>query len=97
MADVLRFPDPPRRRQPKNIFRATLFQLRGPGGALLTCAAYETALGLELRLSYGDDLMRTHLFRGVDCEERLAETADAWHPALIQNGFREIEITRTPI
>ena len=38
----------------------------GPSGRPLTCAAYQVETGLELRLSYGDDVMRTQLFRGVD-------------------------------
>jgi hypothetical protein len=37
--------------------------------------------------------MRSQLFRGVDRDERLAEAADAWHLALIQKGFLEVEIT----
>jgi len=49
---------------------------------------------LELRLFYADaaddsGLMRSQLFRG---DERLAETADAWHLALIEKGFSEIEL-----
>jgi hypothetical protein len=47
------------------------------------------ATGLELRVSYGDDLMRSELFRGVDRDERLAETADSWHLALIEKGSSE--------
>jgi hypothetical protein len=29
---------------------------------------------------------------GVDREERLAETADAWHLALLKKGFSEIPL-----
>ena len=57
----------------------------------MTCAAYEVATGLELRLSYSDDdVMRSELFRGVDREERLAETADSWRLRLLEKGFTEI-------
>jgi hypothetical protein len=59
---------------------------------VLTCAAYEVETGLELRVSYGDDVMRTQLFRGVDRDERLAEMADGWHLALLEKGFSEIPL-----
>jgi hypothetical protein len=91
MADVFRFPDPPPPPPPKNTLVATLFQMLGPSRRPLTCAAYETEFGLELRLSYGDNLMRSELFRGVR-DERLAETADSWHLALIEKGFSEVPL-----
>jgi hypothetical protein len=57
-------------------------------GRPLTCAAYETEFGLELRLPYpNDDVMRSELFRGVDRDERLAERADECCVLLITNGF----------
>jgi hypothetical protein len=80
-----------RRHRPRTPFVQTLLSVVGPTGRPLTCAAYEVQTGLELRLSYGDDVMRTELFRGIDRGERLAETADAWHSALMQKGFREVE------
>jgi hypothetical protein len=88
----LQIPDPPRPSPPKNTLIATLFQMVGPNRRPLTCAAYETEFGLELRLSYGDDLMRSELFRGLDRDERLAETADSWHLALLEKGFSEIPL-----
>lgn len=89
MADVFRFPEPPPRPAPKSEHRATFFTATGPSGRPLTCAVYEVATGLELRLSYSDDdVMRSELFRGVDREERLAEAADAWRLRLIGKGFR---------
>jgi hypothetical protein len=54
--------------------------------------AEEVDTGLELRVSYGDDVMRTELFREVDRDERLAEAADAWQLALLQKGFSEIPL-----
>jgi hypothetical protein len=66
VADVFRFPDPPPPPPLKNRHVATLFQMTSPGGRMLTCAAYEVETGLELRVSYGDDVRRTELFRGVD-------------------------------
>jgi len=92
VADVFRFPDPPPPPPPKNRLVSTLFQMASPGGRTLTCAAFEVETGLELRVSYGDDLMRSELFRGVDRDERLAETADSWHLALIEKGFAEIPL-----
>lgn len=47
------------------------------------------ATGLELRVSYGDDVMRSELFRGVDRDERLATAADTWRLALLEKGFTE--------
>ena len=38
------------------------------------------------------DVMRSQLFRGVDRDERLAETADSWHLALLEKGFSEIPL-----
>jgi hypothetical protein len=68
----------------------TLFRMAAPSShRVLTCAAYEVETGLELRVSFGDDVMRTELFRGVDRDERLAEVADAWHLALLEKGFTE--------
>jgi hypothetical protein len=90
-ADVFTFPDTPK-RPPKSIHRATFFVMVGPSARALTCAAFDTEFGLELRLSYGNDLMRSELFRGADRDERLAETADTWRLALLKTGFTEQEI-----
>ena len=93
MADVFRFPDSPPPPPPTNRLVATLFQMKAPSsGRVLTCAAYEVETGLELRVSYDDDVMRTQLFRGVDRDERLAETADAWHLALVEKGFADVPL-----
>ena len=97
MADVFRFPDPPPPPPPKSVLRATFFQMLGTSGRPLRCAAFETDTGLELRLFYADvndggGLMRSQLFRGVDCDERLAEAADSWHLALLEKGFSEIPL-----
>jgi len=90
MADVFRFPPTPPAPPPKNLLRATLFTVIGPSGRPLTCAAYDVETGLELRLLYADDnVMRSELFGGRDHEDRTAERADAWHLALIENGFVE--------
>jgi hypothetical protein len=91
VADVFRFPNPPP-PPPKNIHRATFFQVQSVSGRLLTCAAYETEFGLELRLSYpNDNLMRSELFRGANRDERLAERVDAWRLALLEKGFTVID------
>jgi hypothetical protein len=34
--------------------------------------------------------MRSELFRGVDRDERCAETADAWRLLLLAKGFGEV-------
>jgi hypothetical protein len=47
----------------------------------LICAVYEVETGLELRLAYGDDVVRTQSFGGPDRDERLAAAADSWHLA----------------
>ena len=90
MADVFRFPDPSPPPPPKNVYRATFFEMVGPTAAPITCAAFDTEFGLELRLSYGDDRMRSQVFRGVDRYERVAEIAGRWRLALLETGFREI-------
>jgi hypothetical protein len=92
VVQVFRFPDPHPPKPPKNILRATLFHMVGPSGRPLTCAAFEVETGLELRLSCGDDVMRWQLFRGLDRDERLAETADAWRLAHLHKGFSEIPL-----
>jgi hypothetical protein len=57
----------------------------------LTCAAYQTDTGIELRTAYGpQDIVATELFRGTDADVRVAATADAWRLTLLQKGFREI-------
>ena len=89
VADVFRFPDPPPPPPPKNILVATLFEMSSPGGRTLTCAAFEVETGLELRVSYGDDVMRSELFRGLDRDERLAETADSWRLALFEKASQK--------
>jgi len=86
---VFRFPDPPPKPGPKNVYRATFFRMVGGRGHTLTCAAYDTEFGLELRLAYGDDLMRSELFRGIDADDRCAATADSWHLALLEKRFAE--------
>jgi hypothetical protein len=59
-------PPPP----PKNRLLATLFQMvASSSGRVSMCAVYEVETGLELRVSYGDDVMRSQLFRGVDRDE----------------------------
>ena len=34
-----------------------------------------------------DDVMRSQLFRGLDRDERVAETADGWRQLLVDKGF----------
>jgi len=77
------------KRRPPRLLEKTAHNFRNLS-VRLTCAAYETEFGLELRSAYGDDLMRSRLFRGVDRNERRPEGADAWHLALLEKGFSEI-------
>jgi hypothetical protein len=92
VVQVFRAVDPPSPKPSKNVLGRTLFHMFGPSGRPLTCAAFEVEPGLELRLSYGDDVMRWQLFRGVDREERLAEAAAMWRASLIEKGFSEVPI-----
>ena len=91
VAQVFRFRNPSPPKPPKNILRATLFHMAGPSGRPLTCAVFEVETGLELRLSYGNDVVRWQLFRGVDREKRLAEAADTWRLALLEKDFTVID------
>jgi hypothetical protein len=61
----------------------------------LICPAFEIETGLELRLSYGDEVMRTQLFRGIDRDERLAEAADTWRLALLEKRIRRFRYRRS--
>jgi hypothetical protein len=90
-ADVLYFPQTPR-RLPNIQHVATLFSVVAPSGARVTCAAFEVDTALELRLEYGDDTMRSELFRGVDRYEQTAEAAYTLRRALLEIGFTEIDI-----
>ena len=59
---------------------------------MLTCAAYQTDIGIELRTSYsGGDTVATELFRGPNADEHVAEHADTWRLNLMLNGFREVD------
>ena len=59
----------------------------------MTCSAYRTDTGLELRTEYGpEDIIASQLFRGADADERVADTADQWRRVLIGKGFHEIAI-----
>lgn len=79
-------------RQPRCEHRATFWTVRGQSDRLLTCAAYDTDTGIELRASYGvDDIVATKLFRGADAEEQVAEHADSWRLNLLLKGFREVD------
>ena len=89
MADILRFPDL-RSSLPKSSHRATFFHVVGPGGRLLTCAVFDVAAGLELRLSEGDDrLLRSHVFSGTYRHEQCIEAAALWRAVLLDKGFVE--------
>jgi hypothetical protein len=92
MADVFRFPAPPPKPTPKNTHRVTFFHMVGPSGRPLTCAALDVETGVELRLSYDEEVMRSELFRGVDCDERLAEAADIWRRLFLEKGFSEVSL-----
>ena len=70
---------------------ATFWTVRGPSNRDLTCSSYRVQTGLELRVEYGpEDIVASHLFRGRDAGEQLAEKADAGRLTLIARGFREI-------
>ena len=59
---------------------------------MLTCAAYQTDTGIELRTSYSaEDIVATELFRGHNADERVAEHADTWRLNLMLKGFIEVD------
>ena len=91
VAEILRFPDSPRSSRAKQIPRATFFHVAGPSGRLVTCAVFEVETGLELRLSYGDTLMRRHVFCGADRDGQCVEAAALWRAVLLEKGFVEQE------
>jgi len=87
MAEFFRFPET-RPAPQKNELRALFFMATGPGQRTLTCAAYDVATGLELRLFYGDnDVIRSQLFRGPLRDGDCATIADNWRLALVNQGF----------
>jgi hypothetical protein len=66
--------------------------MRAPSSRVLTCAAYQTDTGIELRTSYGaDDIVATVLFRGANADEQVAEHADTWRLNLMLKGFIEVD------
>ena len=70
---------------------ATFWTMRGPSNRDLTCSAYRVRTGLELRVEYSpEDIVASHLFRGRDADELLAQKADVGRLTLIATGFREI-------
>ena len=82
----------PPERQPRTEHLATFRMMRAPSSRVLTCAAYLTDTGIELRTSYGaDDIVATELFRGPDADDHVAEHADTWRLNLMLKGFREVD------
>ena len=81
-----------RPRQPRCEQRATFWTMRGQSDRLLTCAAYQTEFGIELRTFYSaEDIVATELFRGPDADEQVAEHADTWRFNLMLKGFCEVD------
>src|SRR5262245_58386549 len=79
-------------RQPRCEHRATFWMMRSPSSRVLTCAAYQTDTGIELRTSYtAEEIVATKLFRGPDADEQVAEAADTWRLNLLLKGFREVD------
>jgi hypothetical protein len=79
------------KREPKVEYVVTFWTLRGVTGRDVTCSAYRTETGLELRTEYSPgELIASPLFRGLDADECVAERADAWRLTLIAKGFHEI-------
>jgi len=77
--------------EPRIEHLATFWTVRGPSNRDLTCSSYRVQTGLELRVEYSpQDIVASHLFRGRDADEQLAEKADAGRLTLIATGFREI-------
>jgi hypothetical protein len=83
----------PQSRSPEPHFEyiCSFWTVRGATGRDVTCSAYRTDTGLELRAEYGpEEIVASQLFRGADADERLAEAADAWRLNLLAKAFHEI-------
>jgi hypothetical protein len=79
------------RPEPLHEYICSFWTLRGSSGRNVTCSAYRTDVGLELRAEYGpEELVASELFRGVDADERLAQKADLLRHRLLAKGFHEI-------
>ena len=82
----------PERQSPRSEHIATFWTMRGASNHVLTCAAYQTDTGIELRTSYGaDNIVATPLFRGPNADELVAEHADSWRLNLMLKGFIEVD------
>lgn len=78
--------------QPRSEHRAMFWTVRGHSDRLLTCAAYDTDTGIELRASCSaEDIVATKLFRGPNADEHVAEHADSWRLNLMLKGFVEVD------
>lgn len=80
-----------RQLEPYLEYVCSFWTLRGTTGLDVTCSAYRTDVGLELRAEYApDEIIASQLFRGANADERVAESADNWRFNLLAKGFREV-------
>jgi len=80
---MTRRPDP----VPRLDLLETAWQLRAPSGRILTCGVYETDVGLEIRVGYGDDLLYSQRVVAEDASDKAEELRLA---VLAKGGFTDV-------
>lgn len=68
-------------------FVCTVWSMAGASGKVITCNMWETAFGLELRVTRSGEFIRSQLCREGEIEA--ATVADEWALALEAKGFTE--------
>jgi len=69
---------------------APCWRMRSPSGRLLHCAVYKTAVGLEVRAGYADDLLHSQRVFDVDEGRRYAE--ELRQAVRAKGGFEDLPV-----